>query len=110
MPEVAVNKDGVDAVSWYYRRGLPDVKGDRHPQYGNGCNTRICLSLDGGDTWQPSVQVNEKPIQARVHDLRDHAGLTADITGTFHHTWIDDRTGVRQVWTATVRSAVPTER
>lgn len=102
MPEVAVNKDGFVAVSWYDRRGLPDVKGKRVPQYGEGCNIRLRLSFDGGDTWQPSVQLNEKPIRAMVHDLRDHCGLTADDTGVFHPSWIDDRTGILQVWTAAV--------
>jgi hypothetical protein len=103
MPELAVNQDGVVAVSWYDRRGLPDVKGNRDPQYGAGCNVRVRLSLDGGTTWQPSVRVNEKPIRATVWELRDNAGLTADSSGVFHPHWIDDRTGVLQVWTAAVK-------
>jgi hypothetical protein len=29
-------------------------------------------------------------------------GLIADANGVFHSLWIDNRTGIRQVWTATV--------
>jgi hypothetical protein len=100
---LAVNKDGVVAVSWYDRRGLPDEDDGTHQRYGAGCNVRIRLSLDGGDTWQPSVRVNETPIRAKMQDLRDTMGLAADADGTFHPVWIDDRTGVQQVWTATVK-------
>jgi hypothetical protein len=102
MPSLAVNKDGAVAVSWYDRRDLPGADGPRAPFYGPGCNVRLRLSLDGGDTWPPSVQVNEQVIRATVWELRDTAGLAADAAGTFHPAWIDDRTGVRQVWTAAV--------
>ena len=33
----------------------------------------------------------------------DYAGLAADVDGTFHPYWIDNRTGWHQVWTAPVR-------
>jgi hypothetical protein len=32
----------------------------------------------------------------------DTAGLVADADGVFHALWIDNRTGVHQVWTATI--------
>jgi hypothetical protein len=102
MPAIAVNNEGAVAVTWYDRRGLPSAPGPRPPFYAPGCNVRIRLSLDGGESWQPSVQVNEKTINASVWDLRDTAGLAADGAGTFHPVWIDDRTGTTQVWTAPV--------
>jgi hypothetical protein len=37
--------------------------------------------------------------------LGDTAGLCADADGVFHPLWIDNRTGERQVWTATFRVA-----
>ncbi len=105
MPALAVNKDGVIAVCWYDRRGLPvPDRNFRSPDNtGSGCNVRLRVSLDGGETWQPSVQVNSTPIKAKVHALRDTMGLVADAEGTFHPFWIDDRTGKQQVWTAPVR-------
>jgi hypothetical protein len=102
MPAIAVNKEGHIAVTWYDRRGLPAAPGLGPPFYAPGCNVRIRISLDGGETWQPSVQVNEKAIKASVWDLRDTAGLAADTFGVFHPVWIDDRNGTTQVWTGTV--------
>jgi hypothetical protein len=102
MPAIAVNKDGHVAVTWYDRRGLPAAPGSRPPFHAPGCNVRIRISLDGGETWQPSVQMNEEAINASVWDLRDTAGLAADTSGMFHPVWIDDRTGTLQVWTGTI--------
>jgi hypothetical protein len=102
MPAIAVNKAGVVTVTWYDRRGLPTAPGSRAPFHAPGCNVRIRVSLDGGETWRPSVKVNEKTIQASVWELRDTAGLAADAAGAFHPVWIDDRTGTKQVWTARV--------
>jgi len=33
----------------------------------------------------------------------DTAGLVADADGVFHAAWVDNRTGVRQIWTAAIR-------
>ena len=51
-PAVAVNRSGVVAVTWYDRRAAGDNLGWHH---------RIRVSLDGGDTWPPSVVVSEQP-------------------------------------------------
>jgi hypothetical protein len=103
IPALAVNKAGYVAVTWYDRRGLPNAPGSTPPFHAPGCNVRIRVSLGGGETWQPSVQVNEAMIKSSVWDLRDTAGLAADAMGTFHPVWIDDRTGTTQVWTAVVQ-------
>jgi hypothetical protein len=109
LPSIAVNKDGVVAVSWYDRRGLSDGaddKGAEGPRYPCGWNLRLRVSFDGGETWPPSVQVNERSAGKETGvgaALRESAGLAADAIGNFHPVWIDDRTGKRQVWTATVR-------
>jgi hypothetical protein len=102
IPSVAVNKDGVVAVSWYDRRrtGKGDGKPAAGPPY--ELNVRLRISLDGGETWEPSVRVNEKTIKAWASELGHTAGLAADAGGVFHPVWIDDRTGKRQVWTAAV--------
>ncbi len=51
-PTVAVNRDGVVAVQWYDRR---DFTNDI------GWNIRLRASLDGGETWSPSVKVTDRP-------------------------------------------------
>jgi hypothetical protein len=51
-PTVAVNKDGVACVAWYDRREFNDDL---------GWNVRLRCSLDGGETWTPSVKVTEQP-------------------------------------------------
>jgi hypothetical protein len=94
LPAIAVNKDGVVAVTWYDRRGLPKGKRGGFPP---GWNVRLRISRDGGETWQPSVLVNEKAGKAPYNQVRDTAGLAADAAGRFHPVWIDDRTGIRQV-------------
>ena len=111
MPEVAVNSSGVIGVSWYDTRDVPAGQ--------EGWNLRFTASLDGGKTWLPSRRVSDtstlftQATQRRTpHKERrppegawyvgDTAGLAADTNGIFHPLWIDNRTGIRQVWTATV--------
>ena len=53
-PVVAVNKDGVVAVAWYDRRDFEDNV---------SWNIRMRASLDGGETWTPSVKITDKPSQ-----------------------------------------------
>ena len=62
-------------------------------------------SLDGGASWLPSVQLNEKTIDlaAFSSSLGDTAGIAADAAGSFHPAWIDTQTGTRQVWTTAVK-------
>jgi hypothetical protein len=126
LPAVAVNGRGVVGVSWYDRRESPD---------GLGWRVRFAASLDGGDTFSPSVPVAEEPMdqekgrwgvggrtlpsgRAAGEPLNfalwldtfnfsggHTAGLAADAAGVFHPLWVDNRTGVRQVWTAAVTVA-----
>jgi hypothetical protein len=121
-PTVAVNDGGVAAVLWYDRRDNSDF----------GYWPRVAVSLDGGETWSASVRVSAHPMAARLDGLHtlvaprqidgeateelafeihdgwnfrpgDTSGLVADAAGTFHAFWIDNRTGLPQVWTAPVR-------
>lgn len=118
MPVVAVNRDGVVAVMWYDRRDNPQSL---------GYSVRLSASLDGGETWQPSVRVSEVPKTVETENwvitgtalrrggahsliLRRFewvagghtAGMAADLNGVFHPFWVDNRTGVSQIWTAPV--------
>jgi hypothetical protein len=101
LPTVAVNRSGVVAVTWY-DASLPSEDKFR-------CDLRFRASVDGGATWLPSVAVTNVSSTyakwtrgSRSSWLGDTAGLAADSTGAFHPLWIDNRTGVRQVFTASV--------
>src|SRR5262249_23274798 len=111
IPTIAVNKDGVIAVSWYDRRGMPKsqlvpmevegVKGTAYKLEADGWNVRLRVSLDGGETGLPSVHVNEQPSHGDI-EVGDPAGLAAAADGRFHAAWIDNRTGKHQLWTAAI--------
>jgi hypothetical protein len=119
-PMLAVSKAGVVGVTWYDRQGNPDNLGWR---------VRFAASLDGGESFLPSVVVSDKPneygkneewlllgsaemgpeLQAHIRlnhftfSGGDTAGLAADARGVFHPLWIDNRTGIPQVWTTSVK-------
>jgi hypothetical protein len=125
-PVVAVNKDGIVAVRWADRRDHKDNL---------GWTGRFTASLDGGETFLPSVPLSTashtygdsnrwllrslasgdlggitKPDRLNVtvkldnffYSEGDTTGLIADGSGRFHVTWVDNRTGTPQLWTAPV--------
>ena len=124
MPIVAVNKRGVVGIEWYDRRDNPDD---------TGWWTRFTASLDGGDTFLPSVRISEAPQTHQVGEVLpihiwgmgkkatrdptitthiqldpgevdggDTGGMAADANGVFHPLWVDNRSGVLQVWSSAV--------
>ena len=125
MPTIAVNRDGIVGLMWYDRRDNPNDP---------GYSVRFSTSLDGGDTWSPSVRLSEKPMsfpagergtfwtnsrisaargafpatvnaEVRFNDWLDGghtAGLAADAGGQFHAVWVDNRTGIHQLWGANI--------
>lgn len=128
MPVLAVNKNGAVGVAWYDRR---DTREDA------GWYVRFSASLDGGETFLPSVRVSSAPevhkrdaalpiwvyaeggggFPLHRRDSRiainistdqgeaaggDTAGMAADADGNFHPVWVDNRTGVLQLWTSTI--------
>jgi hypothetical protein len=128
MPSVAVNRNGVVGVLWYDRRESPDNL---------GWHVRFSASLDGGETFLPSVKVSEAPtrfdaeakwplfywraisgggssslpgptlnvtleIMGQLFNGGDYGGIAADAAGVFHPLWVDNRTGLHQLWTAAI--------
>jgi hypothetical protein len=128
MPNIAVNNKGVIGVSWYDRRDSADNLGWR---------VRFAVSLDGGETFLPSVAAaeasqrvdpkapmsldveeqaiagsgmtrNPKMIESAIGITNfafiggDTAGLAVDSRGVFHPLWVDNRTGISQIWTSDV--------
>ncbi len=128
MPVLAVNKNGAVGVAWYDRRETRDDV---------GWYVRFSASLDGGETFLPSVRVSSAPevhkrdaalpiwvyaeggggFPIRRRDSKiminvstdqgeaaggDTAGMAADADGNFHPVWVDNRTGVLQLWTSSI--------
>jgi hypothetical protein len=123
LPTLAVNKDGIVGLTWEDRRENPD---------NIGYATRFTASFDGGETWLPSVRVAEQQarfrqgsegeaIGGRVSQGADGnnpitiavtrggefhggdtAGLRGDANGVFHAVWIDNRSGIDEVYTAPI--------
>jgi hypothetical protein len=125
LPALAVNRDGVVAISWYDTRDATAPRGSDH---------YFTASLDGGATFLPPVRVSTEssqpmgagnlsftPLTFRMPDDSgasrltflsaagrwgnggDYSGLTADAEGVFHPFWADSRTGTFQAMTARVR-------
>ncbi len=104
MPTLAVNNAGVVGLLFYDRRDNPDNR---------SFYARFTASLDGGVTWLPSVRLSAAPYMAGevakksafTYNGGDTAGLAPGADGVFHAVWVDDRTGVPQVYTSAVRVA-----
>jgi hypothetical protein len=104
LPSVAVNRAGIVGVSWYDTRDSREGKPI--------CNVRFRASLDGGATWLPSMRVTNVASDFHLNDknggvegknwVGHTAGLTADAAGEFHPLWVDNRTGVKQVFTTRI--------
>jgi len=126
-PVVAVSPRGVVGILWYDRRDSPDNLGWR-PRFTaslDGGQTFL-PSADFGDSRMQFFQGNIVNLEAKSegggsppfrsggvihtslgswgHGLTggETVGLTADASGAFHALWIDNRTGIRQVWTARI--------
>jgi hypothetical protein len=129
---VSVNTNGTVGATWYDRREDPRNLDHR---------LRFSASLDGGESWLPSVPVSDErfvfkdPAEypaggyvrgggRRARDPTDHfqvnvwpgprlyrgmnsgmgdyAAVAAGADGRFHAFWIDNRTGVAQMYTAAI--------
>ena len=123
MPTLAVSRSGVLGVMWYDRRDHSDNL---------GYDIRFSASLDGGDSFLPSVLISRgggSTLQMRTARLQgpwiptiqpdgrahaafgwnyggenggDTAGLVCDSRGVFHALWIDRRYGLPQASTTTI--------
>jgi hypothetical protein len=122
LPALAVNRKGVLGVMWYDRRDHPDNL---------GYDIRFSASLDGGESFLPSVLVSTgggSALQMREALMRgplfafakaggrahagftwsvwdygsDTVGMACDLDGTFHPLWSDRRSGIQQLSTTRV--------
>jgi hypothetical protein len=124
---VAVNQAGVVGVTWYDRRESTNnrdwwVRFAASFDGGNSFSRSVKVSeaafshdklkipsvvelssVGGGDYESPSKHLSINVRQSRSYFTGgDTAGLAASADGVFHALWIDNRTGVPQVWTAPI--------
>jgi hypothetical protein len=115
-PMLAVNRNGVVGAFWYDRREAGSSWSYR---------PRFAVSFDGGDSFTPSVVLSESRMAVNEGDDFElfafldgnlflgsvsHAGFeggetngfTVDSDGDFHAVWVDNRTGVSQLWTSRI--------
>jgi hypothetical protein len=101
---IAVNRDGIVAVSWH----------DRGPEVTSRCwNVVIAFSGDGGETFTDAYKVSTKPscpgagangYAAEFFSFGGHySGLAAAADGTFRLFWSDSRGERYELRTAQVR-------
>ena len=130
MPLVAVNSSGVVGVSWYDRREnadnlgwwqrfaasydggesfAPSVRVSTAP-FTHDRNERVVpfAMSTGGGLRRPSSRGGSIKAQVDLNfyyfDGGDTGGLAATADGAFHTLWVDNRTGIPQVWTAAVEA------
>ena len=133
MPTVAVNRDGVVGVAWYDRRDNPDNRGwwvrfaasldggetfgksvrvsEAPNAYGKNERWPVGASVLGGGTNKKEPAKTLKlnvSLDGFFYNGGHTGGIAADAGGVFHPLWVDNRTGLPQVWTAavTVKGAV----
>jgi hypothetical protein len=124
VPSIAVNRDGVVGVTWYDRRDSPDgvgywvrfsasfdggdtwsrsVRISEAPYTYGGKETVMLI----GTSFDAKYDESEKAIGLDVSRSEwvegGHTqGLAVDAGGRFHALWVDNRTGIHQVWTAPI--------
>jgi hypothetical protein len=125
MANVAVNRAGIVGVMWYDRRDHPDnlgwdVRFSASLDGGATFLPSVKIS-ERANTFPPGASLARSRTDASTGDSAalqratvaaaresfkymggDTAGLAADASGAFHPVWVDNRTGVPQVWTAKV--------
>ena len=127
MPAIAVNSSGVVGVMWYDRREnpddlgyfvrfsastdggesfLPSVRVSAAPASFAESNWRISQFMTGGGHPDPDTRGSSFSGALMVDIWPGHTvGMTAAADGKFFPFWVDNRTGVGQIWTAPVSVA-----
>jgi hypothetical protein len=100
IPAVAVNREGVVAVSWI----------DARSAAGHHCEQSVFMaaSIDGGQSFGPPVRVSNTPVcddrlRAESPTGGDYFGFVATEDGSFRLLWVESRDGVKQLVTTTVQ-------
>ena len=124
MPTLAVNDKGVVGVMWYDRRNRPNntgwevrfaasldggktfqpsVKVSEAPFEYDLSKELVFMERSSGGRHPQGEDLQANIGVQRLNSTGGHtAGLASDAEGGFHPFWIDNRTGVPQVWTAEI--------
>jgi hypothetical protein len=126
LPSVGVNRDGVVLVTWYDRREANDNLGWRlraaaSLDGGETFSASVPVT-DNANIYSPATAWDIEALGTRGFQRDDEAlvsmnvsvrnfftsgghttGLAIDADGTFHPTWIDNHTGIAQLWSASMR-------
>jgi hypothetical protein len=131
LPVVAVNRQGVVGISWYDRRDVADNLGwwvrfsasldggdtflpstkvsEAAHQFTGKERWSVTANASGGGSQIETARSKTLTIGASINPFLytggHTAGLAADAGGRFHPFWVDNRTGISQVWTAPVSVA-----
>ena len=127
MPTVAVNRNGEVGVMWYDRRNHPDnlgwdVRFTASTDGGKSFLPSVQVSEQGTSfgkstqwtglranvtrtTGKESALVVDVSLNTFTFLGGDTNGLVAGADGVFHAVWVDNRTGVPQIWTAPISVA-----
>jgi uncharacterized protein YodC (DUF2158 family) len=122
-PSVAVNPEGIVAVTWLDRRDDPkglcwrlygaiSIDGGEHFLKEERLSERpTCVSVPGNwrllslpsvETWaadgRPAIRVFTEGEVVQLKQGGDTQGLQADSEGVFHAAWINGESGVLQLW------------
>ena len=127
LPVIAVNSRGVVGVAWYDRRDIADnlgwnirfrasldggdtwlasVKISEAPQAYTD-KTQWPIYATSQETWPPTI--GHVSIDLKIPFMMimagDTSGMSVGTDGTFHPIWVDNRTGIPQLWTSTISVA-----
>ncbi len=94
-PGIAVNTSGVVGIIWYNIR--QDLETSEYHY-----DTRFTASLDGGETFLPSIKLSDERSFPKKFRIGETIGLAAGPDGKFHALWIENRTGTPQVYYAPI--------
>lgn len=98
-PGISVSSSGVVGIIWYNIR--------RHTKTGEyQYHTRFTASLDGGETFMPSIKLSAERFFPKKFRIGETIGLAAGPDGKFHALWIENRTGSPQVYYAPITVSV----
>jgi hypothetical protein len=130
-PNVAVNREGVVLVTWYDRNNTPGNTGwhlrarpsldggetwlpsstvsSAPNAYGKSENITLHGAVTGGGAreWWARGGEMKLNLAMQIHEFwaADYSGLVADAGGVFHALWTDNRSGMPQLWTASIEVA-----